>query len=339
MKRLKVCLVMVFMFIFLLSGPVAGQQSVYKWQLQSHYPASSASYQPLKTFFEKDVYKMTNGRLQVTVYPAAGLVPTKEIFGACRMGTVDAATGFPTYWMSQIPITAVAGNLPLNLNTVEEGLHFWFKMGFESMLKEAHGKHNLVYYSERVYPVALVSRKPISKIDDFKGLKIRTSGSLADFFKQLGAAPTMIPGEELYLAMQTGVIDAAHWAAAAGALSLKLPEVAKYFVQPNISITTDVIVFNKKSFDSLPTDIQQILDKALKERAIKRTEDYKVEEKEAQQTMLKKYGVKITKIPEGDEKRMRLEAVKVWEQVAAKDASSARAIELLKRYLHELKRL
>jgi len=255
------------------------------------------------------------------------------------MGTVDGATAFPSYWMGQIPITAVAGNLPMNLNTEEEGVHFWFKLGFEKMLKEAHAKHNLMYYSERVYPTAMVSKKPVVKLEDLKGLKIRTSGALADMFKELGAAPTMIPGEEIYLALQTGVIDAAHWGAASGALSIKLCEVAKYYFQPNLSMTTDIIVLNKKSFEALPSDLQQALDRALVERALKRTQEYKLEEKRSLETMMKDYKVKISRLSPEDEKKMRAAAIKVWDKLAAKDPESAKAIAILKQYLHQLGRL
>ncbi|HOJ51781.1 MAG TPA: TRAP transporter substrate-binding protein DctP [Syntrophales bacterium] len=324
---------------FLVASASFAEQKVYKWQFQSHWPASSASFKPLKDFFEKDVYNLSKGRLQVSVYPAAAIVPTKDIFGACRMGTVDGATAFPSYWMGQIPITAVAGNLPMNLNTEEEGVHFWFKLGFEKMLKEAHAKHNLMYYSERVYPTAMVSKKPVVKLEDLKGLKIRTSGALADMFKELGAAPTMIPGEEIYLALQTGVIDAAHWGAASGALSIKLCEVAKYYFQPNLSMTTDIIVLNKKSFEALPSDLQQALDRALVERALKRTQEYKLEEKRSLETMMKDYKVKISRLSPEDEKKMRAAAIKVWDKLAAKDPESAKAIAILKQYLHQLGRL
>lgn len=339
MKKILKMLTLLVALTLLLAGSSFAQQKVYKWQFQSHWPASSASFKPLKDFFEKEVYNLSKGRLQVSVYPAAAIVPTKDIFGACRMGTIDGATAFPSYWMGQIPITAVAGNLPLNLNTEEEGVHFWFKMGFEKMLKDAHAKHNLMYYSERVYPTAMICKKPVGKLEDLKGMKIRTSGALADMFKDLGAAPTMIPGEEIYLALQTGVIDAAHWGAASGALSIKLCEVAKFYFQPNLSMTTDIIILNKKSFEELPPDLQRVLDHALTERALKRTHDYKIEEKKSMETMMKDYNVKISKLSADDERRMRAVAVKVWDGIAAKDSEAAKAIAMLKKYLHQLGRL
>ncbi|OGP49171.1 MAG: hypothetical protein A2Y79_11250 [Deltaproteobacteria bacterium RBG_13_43_22] len=314
----------------------AGQQ-VIKWKMQSHWPASSASFKPLKDYLEKDLVKLTNGRLQVTLFPAAALVPSKEIFGACRMGTIEAATASGAYWMSQIPIAAVASNCPMTFRTPQEGLNFHFKLGFEKMLKDAHIKHNLFYYTEKIYPTALISKKPITRIEDFKGYKVRSSGAIADMLKDLGASPVLIPGEELYLSLQTGVVDGAHWGAAGGALTMKLCEVAKYYIQPDLAMAgTDVIVINKAAFEALPKDLQQILDKALTDRVYKRTEEYVTDEKVALETMIKNYNVKVSTLPPADQKKMMVSAMKQWDKVASKDADSAKAVAMLKKYLKEL---
>lgn len=197
---------LVVVFALMTGTPAqAADQKVIKWKLQSHWPAGSASFKPLKDFLDKEIPKLTGGRLEMTLYPAAALVPSKEIFSACRKGTIEGATAAPIYWMSQIPIVAVAANCPMAFRTYKEGLYFHFDMGFEQMLKDAHAKHNLVYYTEKMYPTAIMSKKPISKLSDFKGFKIRSSGAIADMLKEVGAAPTLIPGEEIYLALQTGV--------------------------------------------------------------------------------------------------------------------------------------
>src|SRR3989304_7409040 len=99
----------------------------------------------------------------------------------------------------------------------------------------------------------MIEKKPIRKIKDFKGYKIRSSGAIADMLKDLGAVPTLIPGEELYLALQTGVVDGAHWGAAQGALTMKFCEVAKYYIQPDLAMAgTDAIIINKDAFNALP---------------------------------------------------------------------------------------
>jgi TRAP-type C4-dicarboxylate transport system substrate-binding protein len=155
--------------------------------------------------------------------------------------------------------------------------------------------------------------------------------------KELGASPVLIPGEEIYLSLQTGVIHGAHWGAASGALTMKFCEVAKYYIQPDLAMAgTDVIVINKEAFEALPKDIQQILDKTLNERVFKRTEEYEKEEKASLEKMIKEYNVTVSTVVPADQKKMMAAAMKQWDIVASKDADSAKAIAMLKKYLKDL---
>ena len=325
---------------FFLSSIVLAQpagQKVFKWRFQSHWPAASASFKPLKDFFDQKITKLTDGRLQITLYPAAALVPTKEIFDSCRKGTIEGATASPAYWMTIVPIAGVSGNCPMTFRTAKEGLHFHLNLGFEDMLKEAHLKHNIFYYSEKIYPTAMIGKKPINKIEDFKGYKIRSSGAIADMLRELGASTSLIPGEEIYLALQTGVIDGTHWGAAQGALTMKFCEVAKYYIQPDLAMSgTDVIIINKEAFDALPKDIQTKLDTALKERLVERTNEYTLDELKALEIMKKDYKVTVCTLPPADQKKMMAAAMKQWDKVVAKDAMAAKAIAMLKDYLKKL---
>ena len=339
MKRLA-SVILVGVLVFCLAGTAFAQQpagKVFKWRFQSHWPAGSASFKPLKDWFETKLTKLTGGQLQITLYPASALVPTKELFDSCRKGTVDGGTGSPAYWMTIVPIAGVSGNCPMTFREAWEGLYFHYVLGFEDMLKEAHAKHNILFYTEKIYPTAMIGKKPIRKIEDFKGYKIRSSGAIADMLRDLGAAPSLIPGEELYLALQTGVVQGAHWGAAGGALTMKFCEVAKYYIQPNLAMAgTDVIIINKDAFNALPKDLQLTLDLALKERVWHRTHEYIMDEINALNTMKKDFKVEVSTLPPEDQKKMMKAAIKQWDKVAAKDAPSAKAVSMLKDFLKKL---
>jgi TRAP-type mannitol/chloroaromatic compound transport system substrate-binding protein len=339
MKRLA-SMILVGVLAFCLASTAFAQQpagKVFKWRFQSHWPAASASFKPLKKFFDEDLKKLTGGRLEITLFPAASLVPTKELFDATRKGTVEGGTGSPAYWMTIVPIAGVSGNCPMTFRETWEGLYFHYVMGFEDMLKEAHAQHNILYYTEKIYPTAMIGKKPIRTIEDFKGYKIRSSGAIADMLRDLGAAPTMVQGSELYLSLQTGVVDGAHWGAAQGALTMKLCEVAKYYIQPNLAMSgTDVIIINKDAFNALPKDLQILLDLALKERVWRRSHEYIMGEMNALDIMKKKYGVKVMTLPLEDQKKMMKAAMKEWDKVAAKSERAAKAISMLKDFLRKL---
>jgi TRAP-type mannitol/chloroaromatic compound transport system substrate-binding protein len=328
-----------FLVVFIAADAFAqsSKDKVYKWRFQAHWPAGSASFKPTKEFVEEKIKNITGGRLQITFFPAGGLVPYTQIFDSCRKGMFEGAMTSPTYHMALVPIVGVAANCPMTFHDPWEGLYFHMVMGFEDMLKAEHAKHNLLYYTDRIYPTAMVCKKPIRKLEDFKGLKIRSSGAIADFLRSLGAATSLIPGAELYLALQTGVIDGAHWGAAGGALTMKLCEVAKYYVQPNFAMAgTDAFLINKDAFNSLPKDIQKDLEWAMKERIWRRTHEYIMDELDALETMKKKFNVQVTTLPPEDQKKMAKLAIKQWDMVGAKDAVSGKAIGMMKDFLKKL---
>lgn len=311
-------------------------QKVIRWKIQSQHPAASLSFKALKNFMDNKVTKLTNGRLEVTVFPVGSLIPTEQIFGAVRKGTVEGGAILPYYYQSTIPLCAVASSLPMTFKDSKEALHLHFDLGLEKMMKDAHAKFNLLYYTDRLYSASLATKKPLHEIEDFKGYKIRATGLTAAMLKDIGASPVSISGGELYLSLSTGVINGVQWGGPAGMMALKLHEVAKYQIEPAVAIGADGIIINKEAFEALPKDIQTILDKAMIERAYERTQEVVVEDQEALKIMVKKYGVQVSVLSDACQKTMRLNAMKQWDQVASKDAASAKAIGILKNYLKTL---
>ena len=97
-------------FFLAMAEPAAAK--VFKWRFQTHWPAASASYAPFKKFMEGEVRTLTDGQLFIEVHPAGTFVPTKDLFDAWAKNTIQGGTG-STYWISHVPLTAVAGQCPL----------------------------------------------------------------------------------------------------------------------------------------------------------------------------------------------------------------------------------
>jgi TRAP-type C4-dicarboxylate transport system substrate-binding protein len=231
----------------------------------------------------------------------------------------------------------VAGQCPLAFRELWEAEYFHFHMGFEDALKKEHLGKGIVYWTEKIFPTAMVSKKPVRTLAELKGLKVRSSGKIADMLKAAGASPVLVPGEEIYTALSTGVIDAAHWGAAAGALTMKLCEPAKYYIQPNLAFSaTDLIMVSKKAWDELPADLQKIVYLAFKERCWRRSNEYIQEEVKALETMKKKYGVQVSTLDKEAQKMLQQAAIKIWDETAALSSTNAEWIGKMKEFLKEL---
>ncbi len=104
-------------------------------------------------------------------------------------------------------------------------------------------------------------KKPITKVDDFKGLKFRTNGLAIDLFTAMGAAVNALPGGEIVPAMDRGLLDGAEFNNATSDRILGFPDVSKVCMLQSYhqSAETFEITFNKTKYDALPAKMKSII--------------------------------------------------------------------------------
>ena len=310
---------------------------VVKWRVQSHWPASSSSFKDSLQVLADRLKERTNGRLILEPYAAGSLVPAKEIFNAVRRGMIQMGTISPAYVRDQIEVAGIAAGLPFAFKNVWECAYYHKWLGFEKMIQEEAAKYGVFYSTDKVYPTELVLKKPVRNLDDFKGIKIRSSGVLQIFLTNIGAAASYLPGGEGYPSLASGVIDGAHWGAAQGAYSMKLYDVCKYHLLPGLNIAgTDAWVINQKAIDKLPPDVQAIFYNALEEQFWKRTNQYIYLEAITLAKAVNEKGVEVTSLPPEEQKKITKIAMKMWEEEGAKGPDAAKALEILKDFLKSL---
>lgn len=345
---LKRAFVLIALTVFLLATAAftmdvksaQAKDEVIHWKCQGHWPMASSSFAGSGKAVVDLVKKRTNGRLIIELFPAGALVPPKEIFNAVKRGMVPMGVTSSAYPRAQVPLFNVTSGLPLNFKYAWEAIYFHQTLGFEQMMVEACAKHGIFCASDRIYSCELALKKPVSKFDDFKGLKLRSSGVTQVYLSSIGAAASYIPGSEIYAALASGVVEGAHWGAVQGNDSLKFYDVCKYhLLTPFNYAAGDVWLVNQKALDKLPADLRKILVTTLKEHFWQRTNQYLYEEARALAEIQEKQGVKVTEIPPEDYKKMLKEAVKVWDEVAQKNPDCAKAVQMLKDFNKSLGRL
>ncbi|MCJ7679833.1 MAG: TRAP transporter substrate-binding protein DctP [Candidatus Aminicenantes bacterium] len=320
-------------------GSALAAEKVITWKCPAHWPMASSSFKDSLVAVAERIKERTNGRLIIEPYPAGALVPGKENFNAVKRGMVPIAITSSAYDMAQVPLLNVASGLPLNFGEVWEAAYFHQWLGFEKMLKDEFAKHGLLFFTDKVYPTELSLKKPVRKFEDFKGLKLRSSGILQKFLTSIGAAASQIPGGEIYTALASGVVDGAHWGAVQGSMSMKFYEVSKYHLRPALNVAgTDIWLINKKAFEELPKDIQETLTKTLEEHFWLRTNQYIYLENKALGKVVKEQGVELITLPPKEYAKMQTAALKIWDEVAQKDPLCAKAVDLLKDFNKQMGR-
>ncbi len=335
LRSAAVAAVSVFTFGLLAAVPASAETTT--WRVQAHWPSASTSYTDSLKFLAERIEERTDGRLKLELFEAGSLVPTDEIFSAVRRGVVEMGTGSPGYVLDRSELAGIAFGPPAAFRDVWEVLYFFQNLGFEDMLHEEFLEQGIYWYTDKGISTEMVVKEPIEDLDHFRSLNIRSSGTLQRFLSDAGAAASMIPGEELYQALATGVVDGAHWGAVQGALSMGLYEVAKYHVRPALNYSgTDAFWINERAMNELPDDVRDIVQQTLREQLAVRTIDYQFKEEVALARAMEEHGVQVSYLPDDVLAAMNAAAETSWDRERAKGDRAAEAMDMLEGMLRDL---
>jgi len=208
------------------------------------------------------------GRLDIKPFSAGELVPAMQSFDAVSKGSAQAGHDWPGYWKGKNEAFVPLGDVPFGLDP--EGYNIWlYERGGLAMMQELYGRYNLVALpcGQTGQDMGLFSNKRATKMEDFKGLRVRTVGWYMDILNKLGASVSPLPGGEVYLSLERGVIDAAEFSAPAMNYPMGFDEITKYVIEPGVHQPGSqcAVFFNKEAYDKLPEDLKQIVDICAKE--------------------------------------------------------------------------
>lgn len=320
-----------------LSAAPAAAQETFTWKVQVHWPAASSSYQDSAVRLQRVLDERTNGRLKLELYEAGALFSGKETFNAVSRGILEMGAIAASYAQDKVSLAGIASGLPFAFRNVWEVAYFHKNMGFEQMLRDEADEHGVYWSTEKIFPTEMVVKKPIKTWEDFTSLKIRSSGVLQKFLTEAGASASYVPGSEMYSALDSGVVDGAHWGAVQGAASMSLYEVAKYHVKPALNIAgTDVFIVNQKALNKLPEDMQKIVKDALNEQFWIRTNEYLFKERSTLAKVIAEDGVEVNQLPEDVQEKLIQTAQKMWEEEGQRSDNAKKALGMVKELLTEL---
>ena len=131
-----------------------------------------------------------------------------------------------------MPVAEIMGGLPYAFDNLHDAHIFMWHRGYIQILREEFAKHNFYIIPIESYNTGLMTNKPINKLADLKGTKMRSHSTLATWLAEAGASVMFVPATELYTALTTGVVDGASWGDAGPMYEMKFPEVLKNYMLP-----------------------------------------------------------------------------------------------------------
>jgi len=246
-----------FPMIVKAQGPIS-----MRWQ--STWPSKDIFHEYALDFAKK-VNEMTGGDLKIEVLPAGAVVPAFGLLDAVSKGTLDGGHGVLVYHYGKQNALALWGSSPA-FGMDANMLLSWHKYGGgKELLQKLYASigANVVSYPYGpmfTQPLGWF-KKPVTKPEDFKGLKYRTVGISIDLFTGMGAAVNALPGGEIVPAIDRGLLDAAEFNNATSDRLLGFPDVSKVCMLQSYHQNAEQleITFNKTKYDALPEKIRAII--------------------------------------------------------------------------------
>ncbi len=232
----------------------------------AHVPSSHGLYTEAFLPFNELVERETQGRLRFEAFTDRLLHGPIDGFKAAVTGITDYTHSYITYQPGSFKLLH-APQLPFLFSSpqvasliVEELYPKFFKSEFE---------HMGVYFAncDCTSPYNLISKTPIRRLEDLRGLKMRVTGGVtAEIFRELGAAPVAIAAAEIYPAFQRGVLDAVSLAPS-DMVAYRLQEIGPYYTRADINVILLHYCLNQRTFDALPDDLRETLYRLLRIRS------------------------------------------------------------------------
>ena len=331
---MKKIIIITLLMVIVIVGSVSA--APIRWRLQS-YAGPALNAQVCKNAID-EFNIVANGEMVIDVYSADQLVPHGELFHALQDGTVDMAVSDDYSIGSPADVAMFTAYFPIPSRIGLDVDVLWNHYGLNEIWEESYGEvEGVTWLAQGSWdPCYIASTKPIEHVEDLKGLRIFASLFSGKFLKeQFGVVPTVMPVEDVEMALQTGMLDGVSWSGITELYEIGWADSCDYLLTNPISGAWSGGWFvNTKSWEAIPPHLQQLLKLAIADSNYYRLHWYW--NGEASQ---KAYGgkFKFTTIPVDEWTTVEDQREKYWDEYAKKSPRSARVMQAFKDYIETMK--
>ena len=283
------------------------------------------------------ITRTSAGAVRLQVSEPGEIVPPFSVSDAVRDGKVQAGYYWVGYDQGKIPASPLLGAVPFGMEPWEYSA-WWFEAGGRQLAEALYAKHNLMLlYCGMTGPeTAGWFREPIRSLSDVEGLKIRFAGLGGKVIERLGASVTMIPGGEIFQALEKGAIDASEFALPIVDQTLGFNRVAKYNYYPgwHQTFTASHLLINLQTWEAMLPQDQALLETACTAGVIRNLSNSEA----SQGAVIAGFpdiGVTAESLPEPLLRELQSVANAVIEEEAANDADFAEILESQRKFRDE----
>lgn len=276
-------------------------QGIMEWRMVTSWPKGLPGVYSSAERVAKRIEDASGGRLKIKVFGAGEVVPALQVFDAVSSGTAELGHDTAYYHVGKSKAAAFFTTVPFGMTQVEHNA--WINMaGGQALWEELYAPFNLQPFMCGNTGVQMGGwfRKEINSVEDFKGLKFRMPGMGGEVLKKLGANVMLLPGGEVFAALQSGALDGTEWTGPYNDLSMGFYKVAPNYYWPGIHEPSAAmqLTVNKEKYNALPKDLQNIIAAAAGEENQMGGSEFFERSGKALETLVREHGVKLRQFPE-----------------------------------------
>jgi TRAP-type mannitol/chloroaromatic compound transport system substrate-binding protein len=294
-------------------------------KFQSTWPAS-LTLQDNFRFFADRVDKLTSGQVKIEALAAGQIVPPFEILDATHKKVIDGGHGIAYYWVGKNKAATLFSATPAGIAGMDhmDYLGWMYEAGGLDMWWDFYAKD--LKLNVIAFPILPASpqalgwfKRPIKNLADFKGLKCRQTGIVAEIYQRMGMQTVNMPGGEIVPSAQRGVIDCAEWVGGIEDLRLGLPQVWKYHYTPGPHEMTSIgeLIINSEVWKGLAPQQQEAVRSAVVETFLRWWVKWQRQNADAIVEMRTKYGTQILRTPPD----ILIAFFKAWDAIAKEESA------------------
>lgn len=282
-----------------LSAPAIAQGRM-EWRMGTSWPKGMGGVQTGAERLAANIARMTDGKLTIRVFSAGEVVPALQGVDAVSAGTLDCYHDASYYHIGKNPAFQFFTCVPFGFTANE--MSAWINHGGgQALWDKFYSNYNLkAFIAGNTGTQALGwYRNEIKSVDDYKGKKLRMPGWGGAILARLGAQQVVVPGGEIFAALQSGAIDGGEWIGPYNDLALGFYQVAKICYGPGFHEPGSALQFmaNKGKWDALPNDIKAAVQVACGWAHDDMWAEYTMRSGEAMETLRTRHGVRFLRTP------------------------------------------
>ena len=311
----------------LLATPAVAAEKV-RWQVPLAFPSHLVGLVTPVKHLADQLKTISGGDMQLRYYEPGELVPPFEIMNAVSTGKYPAGFTWVGYDQGTIPALPLYSGAPFNMEPPAY-LAWYYQGDGKKLLEEIYAEHNIhpMLCSVIGPEGAGWFAKPINDLKDFDGLRIRFAGIGGKVLEKLGASVTMIPGGEIYQALERKTIDATEFSQPAIDKMLGLDQIIKNYIMPgwHQTLTTSHLLVNQDVWDKLKPQSRALIEMGCESATLKGF----AESEWAQPTALAEYqkeGVQAQNLPEPVLRELQRVTNEVLDEIAGQDTMFKRVL-------------